>query len=296
MTGVKNIFKGFRKAAVRVHEMDIFCRVGGQGDPVLLLHGFPQTHVMWAEIAGFLAQSFTVVCADLRGYGASSKPLGVENYSFREMGKDQIALMQSLGFDSFHLVGHDRGGRVAHRMALDVPANIKSLTLMDIVPTHLLLDQINKEVARAYYHWLFLAQPYPFPETLISSDPDYFYESCLLGWGSANLSDFPIEHLTEYRKSWQNAETVRAMCDDYRAAIDFDFKFDELDLNRSHDVPSLIMWGQDGAMDRAYNMSTVWKGRLANLQAKAMPGGHFFPELSPQKTAEVLNSFFESIS
>ena len=212
------------------------------------------------------------------------------------MGKDQIALMQSLGFDSFHLVGHDRGGRVAHRMALDVPANIKSLTLMDIVPTHLLLDQINKEVARAYYHWLFLAQPYPFPETLISSDPDYFYESCLLGWGSANLSDFPIEHLTEYRKSWQNAETVRAMCDDYRAAIDFDFKFDELDLNRSLDVPSLIMWGQDGAMDRAYNMSTVWKGRLANLQAKAVPGGHFFPELSPQKTAEVLNSFFESIS
>ena len=276
--------------------MDIFCRVGGQGDPVLLLHGFPQTHVMWAEIAGFLAQSFTVVCADLRGYGASSKPLGVKNYSFRKMGKDQIALMQSLGFDSFPLVGHDRGGRVAHRMALDVPANIKSLTLMDIVPTHLLLDQINKEVARAYYHWLFLAQPYPFPETLISSDPDYFYESCLLGWGSANLSDFPIEHLTEYRKSWQNTETVRAMCDDYRAAIDFDFKFDELDLNRSLDVPSLIMWGQDGAMDRAYNMSAVWKGRLANLQAMAMPGGHFFPELSPQKTAEVLNSFFESIS
>lgn len=290
------MFEAFEKATVRIHEMDIFYRMAGQGDPVLLLHGFPQTHVMWAEIASSLAQNFTVICADLRGYGASSKPRGVENFSFREMGKDQIALMHYLGFDKFHLVGHDRGGRVAHRIALDFTENVRSLTLMDIVPTHLLLDQINKEVARAYYHWLFLAQPYPFPETLISSNPDYFYESCLLGWGSAKLSDFPIEHLNEYRKSWRNDETIRAMCDDYRAAIDFDFKLDEIDLSRRLDVPSLIMWGQDGAMDRAYDMSTVWKDRLSNLQTQAMPGGHFFPEISSKMTAGVLNSFFSAIA
>ena len=289
------IFEGFRQSTVRVHEMDIFCRIGGQGDPVLLLHGFPQTHVMWSKIARSLAQSYTVVCSDLRGYGASSKPRGVKNYSFREMGKDQIALMHALGFNEFHLVGHDRGGRVAHRISLDFVRNIKSLTLMDIVPTHLLLDQINKEVARAYYHWLFLAQPHPFPETLISSDPDYFYESCLLGWGSAKINDFPIKHLTEYRKSWRNAETVRAMCDDYRAAIDFDFDLDAIDLGRSLDVPSLIMWGQDGAMDRAYDMNTVWKDRLLNLQTRAIPGGHFFPEISSEMTAEVLISFLNSL-
>ena len=274
--------------------MDIYCRIGGQGDPVLLLHGFPQTHVMWADIASTLSENFTVICSDLRGYGASSKPRGVDNYSFREMGKDQIALMRYFGFDDFHLVGHDRGGRVAHRIALDFTENVKSLTLMDIVPTHLLLDELTKEVARAYYHWLFLAQPYPFPETLISSNPEYFYESCLLGWGSAKLSDFPIEHLMEYRKSWQDFETVRAMCDDYRAAIDIDFKLDEIDLKRSLDLPSLILWGKDGAMDRSYNMSKVWKDRLPNLRSQAMPGGHFFPEISPKLTAEVLRTFLSA--
>ena len=167
------IFEGFRQATVRVHEMDIFCRIGGQGDPVLLLHGFPQTHVMWSEIAGSLAQSYTVVCSDLRGYGASSKPRGVKNYSFREMGKDQIALMHALGFDEFHLVGHDRGGRVAHRISLDFVKNVRSLTLMDIVPTHLLLNQINKEVARAYYHWLFFGSAIPF------SRNSHFFQSRL---------------------------------------------------------------------------------------------------------------------
>ena len=153
----------------------------------------------------------------------------------------------------------------------------------------------NQRLLPSNYHWLFLAQPHPFPETLISSDPDYFYESCLLGWGSAKINDFPIEHLTEYRKSWRNAETVRAMCDDYRAAIDFDFNLDAIDLGRSLDVPSLIMWGQDGAMDRAYDMDKVWKDRLSNLQTRAIPGGHFFPEISSEMTAEVLISFLNSL-
>ena len=172
---------------------------GGAGPPVLLLHGFPQTRAMWAEVAPRLAERFTVIAADLRGYGESGKPEGMERYSFRAMAADMTALMSDLGYDSFHLVGHDRGARVSHRMALDAPERLRSLTVMDIVPTHLLLDDLSKEVARAYYHWFFLSQPYPFPETMIAADPNAYYESCLLGWGGAALSDFA--KLDAYRQT-----------------------------------------------------------------------------------------------
>ncbi|MEC9312149.1 MAG: alpha/beta hydrolase, partial [Pseudomonadota bacterium] len=153
----------------------------GSGPAVLLLHGFPQTRAMWDTVAPRLAEQFTVVTADLRGYGDSSKPDDMTAMSFRVMGSDQVALMRSLGHESFHLVGHDRGARTAHRMALDSPEAVASLTVMDIIPTHLLLGDLHQEVARAYYHWFFLAQPAPFPERMIGADPDYYFESCLLG-------------------------------------------------------------------------------------------------------------------
>ena len=289
------IFLGFNVHKFEHAGPEIFYRIGGQGDPILLLHGFPQTHAMWAEIAPRLAQNYTVICADLRGYGASAKPRGSENYSFRAMGSDQLALMSHLGFEKFHLMGHDRGARVSHRLALDAPERIKSLTVMDIVPTHFLLNELNKEVARDYYHWLFLAQPEPFPETLIAANPNYYYEKSLLGWGAAELSNFAAEQLSAYRLAWNNPETIRAMCDDYRAAIDFDFAIDQADLSKRVAAPTLVMWGAEGAMAKSYNMAAVWREKLTDMHTCVMPGGHFFPDISGALTADELLGFLSSI-
>ncbi|MDQ2089129.1 alpha/beta fold hydrolase [Marimonas arenosa] len=265
---------------------------GGDGPPLLLLHGFPQTRAMWAEIAPALATEFTVIAADLRGYGGSWKPGRMEDYSFREMGGDQLDLMSSLGLDRFHLAGHDRGGRTAHRMALDAPDRVASLTLMDIVPTHLLLDNLSKEVATAYYHWFFLAQPEPFPETMIGADPDHFFESCLLGWGSARLEDFAANQLTSYREAWRDPETIRGMCHDYRAAIAVDFGLDAADLGRRVSCPSLVLYGADGAMARAYDVAATWADRLTDIRSASIPGGHFFPDTAPDATVQALRMFY----
>lgn len=263
----------------------------GSGPAVLLLHGFPQTRAMWDSVAPRLAEHFTVVTADLRGYGDSSKPESVEAMSFREMGADQVALMRSLGHEKFHLVGHDRGARTAHRMALDSPEAVASLTVMDIVPTHLLLGDLHQEVARAYYHWFFLAQPAPFPERMIGADPDYYFESCLLGWGGATLEDFPAEALEAYRKSWRDPACIHAMCNDYRAAIDVDFALDAADLNRQVSCPALVLYGATGAMAKQYDVEATWTPRLANMRAAAIPGGHFFVDQHPSETTEALLAF-----
>lgn len=263
----------------------------GSGPPVLLLHGFPQNRSMWHGIAPVLAREFTVIAADLRGYGDSSKPDGMENYSFRQMAADQSALMAALGFDQFHLVGHDRGARTSHRLALDAPESVLSLCLMDIIPTHLLFDELSKEVATAYYHWFFLIQPNPFPETLIGADPDFYYESCLTGWGSAILDDFDSDALNNYRRTWRNPDTIRAMCDDYRAALQVDFKLDAADLGRMVTCPSLVLYGADGAMAKAYDVPATWSDRLTQISAKGIPGGHFFPDIAPEATTTALLEF-----
>jgi len=191
------MFHDFKQLKAKVNDTEINFKIRNIHksceNAILFLHGFPQTHAMWAGIADQFAENYPIICSDLRGYGDSEKPLGVENFTFRHMAEDQLRLMSHLGFEKFHVVGHDRGGRVAHRMALDETDRLKSITLMDIVPTRLLLSELTTQVAKSYYHWLFLAQPSPFPERLITSDPDYFYESCLLGWGAANLDDFDIE-------------------------------------------------------------------------------------------------------
>ncbi|MDX1781513.1 MAG: alpha/beta hydrolase [Thalassovita sp.] len=282
---------GFETGRIEVDNAEIAYEIGGEGPPALLLHGFPQTRAMWAAIAPVLAQRFTVVCADLRGYGGSSKPAAVADYSFREMGKDQAGLMQRLGFDRFHLVGHDRGARTAHRMALDVPDRILSLTLMDIVPTHLLLDQLSQQVAKAYYHWFFLAQPEPFPETMIGADPDYYFETCLLGWGGSKIEDFDPEQMAAYRAAWRDPDTIRGMCNDYRAAIEVDFALDAADLDRRVTCPTLVLYGADGAMARAYDVPATWADRCSDMQAQGIPGGHFFPDTAPGETATALMTF-----
>lgn len=265
----------------------------GKGPPLLLLHGFPQTRALWRNVVPLLAEHFSVVTADLRGYGQSSKPQGVPAYSFRPMAADQRALMAHLGFDQFHLAGHDRGARTAHRLALDAPEAVLSLTLMDIIPTHVLLDAPSKEVSKAYYHWFFLSQPAPFPETLIGQNPDFYYESCLTGWGAAKIDDFDPIALSAYRQSWRRAATTEAMCNDYRAAIDIDFALDTADLPRRIHCPALIMYGADGVMANLYDIPATWSDRLTNLRAVAMPGGHFFVDHAPEKTARTLLDFLQ---
>lgn len=275
-------------------EIDLNCitisyDVSGNGPPVLLLHGFPETRAMWARVVPVLARRFTVVTADLRGYGASSKPEAlpdVSNYSFRAMGDDMAALMTSLGYDRFDLVGHDRGARVAYRMALDHPDRIASLAVMDIVPTDLLVATWDYPVSKAYFHWSFLAQPAPFPERMIEADPDRFYQACLLGWGSATLDDFPA--LDAYRAAWRDPATIASMTNDYRAGVTIDVAHDRQDEGRKVECTTLVLYGRDGVMARAYDVAAVWNDRLSDMTCKAMPGGHFFVDKYPAETAEAL--------
>ena len=266
--------------------------VQGSGPSLLLLHGFPQTRAMWGVIAPVLAKHFTVVTADLRGYGASSKPEGTAAYSFREMGRDMLELMAHLGHERFALVGHDRGARTAHRMALDAPQRITRVALLDIVPTHLLLSELTTAVAKGYYHWFFLAQPAPFPERLIGANPDYYFESCLTGWGSNVLEDFAPEHLAAYRESWRHADCIAGMCNDYRAAIEHDFALDSEDATKTLPMPALILFGADGPMAQVYDVPQTWAGKFESVTSQGITGGHFFPDTAPDETVKALLGFF----
>lgn len=290
------ILQGFTAATAQVNGQTIAYATAGSGPPLLLLHGFPQTHAMWHAIAPELAKTYTVVAADLRGYGASSKPQGTENYSFREMAADQRALMAHLGHARFHLVGHDRGARTSHRLALDAPDAVRSLTLMDIVPTHLLLDDLNRHVAKGYYHWFFLAQAAPMPEMMIGHDPETYFRSCLMGWGSTDTSAFDPTALAAYSAAWNDPDTIRGMCEDYRAALMFDFDLDAADLGRSLDMPALVLYGADGPMAQAYDVPATWVDRLSNMQSTGIPGGHFFPDSAPDKTLAALQGFLSELA
>ncbi|MEX0338109.1 MAG: alpha/beta fold hydrolase [Arenibacterium sp.] len=291
-----SVIPGFSDGMAEVNGQTIAYSTGGDGPPVLLLHGFPQMRAMWHGIAPVLAENFTVIAADLRGYGDSSKPAGTAAYAFREMATDQVALMQSLGHGAFHLVGHDRGARVAHRLALDHEAAVRSLTLMDIIPTHLLLSDLKTPVAKAYYHWFFLAQPTPFPETMIGMDPDYYFESCLTAWDEGEIEDFDAEALFAYRQSWRWPDCIHAMCNCYRAAIEIDVIHDGIDLMRKVPCPALVMYGSDGAMSKHYDVAATWADRLADMRALPMPGGHFFPDLHPKETAAAVLGFLRSVA
>ena len=282
---------GFSDPSAQVNGQTIAFSRGGEGPPLLLLHGFPQMRAMWHAIAPALADRFTVIAADLRGYGDSSKPSGTAAYAFREMAADQRALMHTLGFDRFHLVGHDRGARTSHRLALDAPEALLSLTLMDIVPTHLILTELQTKVARAYYHWFFLAQPAPFPETMIGHDPDYYFETAMAGFGAAGLDGFDPAALDLYRRHWRDPAAIAGMCNDYRAAIEIDIRHDAEDLARRVACPSLVLYGADGIMARCYDVPATWSDRLSDLRAKAIPGGHFFPDTHPQETTAALLDF-----
>jgi haloacetate dehalogenase len=290
------MFEGFRRQTVH-GEIGINTVVGGSGDPVLLLHGFPQNLAMWARVAPSLARDYTVVCTDLRGYGDSDKPAQDEdlaNYSFRRMAQDQVDVMRELGFERFHVVGHDRGGRTAHRMALDHADAVRSVALLDIVPTYDMFDRADAETARTYWHWYFLQQPAPYPEEIIAADPDHFYEGCLAGWGATRISDFDPEQLAEYRRTWRLRESIFGGCADYRAAADVDLRLDQADLQRKVECPALVLWGERGVIAGLFDVAELWAARFSRMQTRTLPGGHFFVDQFPGETAEILRQFLAS--
>lgn len=268
-------------------------QVTGSGPPLLLLHGFPQSQAMWARIAPQLAKRFTVVTADLRGYGDSFKPDSMAEMSFRLMAADMVALMGQLGFARFHVVGHDRGGRTGHRMALDAPEALLSLSLLDIVPTQYLLTHFGHAVARAYYHWTFLAQPEPVPEALIGHDPDRYFQDILTGLGNS-AQDFDATALAQYKRHWNDPETVRCMCNDYRAALDVDLAHDTSDLGRRIEVPALVLFGGAGIMAQFFDVAASWEPWLTHMDSATIPGGHFFPDTHPNETAQALLKFLRA--
>jgi haloacetate dehalogenase len=289
------MFAGFDRGRMDCGGTDIAWVAGGTGPAVLLLHGFPQTHALWAGVAPRLvAAGFRVVAADLRGYGASGQPAWArqgESHSFRAMGQDMAQLMSGLGHDRFHLIGHDRGARVAHRMALDNPGRVASVALMDIAPTLHLLEHFDLGLARAYWHWTFLAQPASFPETLIGHDPDAFFLACLIGWGAARLEEFDAGQLAAYRAAWRRPEVIAGMCADYRATLIADLANDRADRDTRVAAPALVLWGADGVMGRMYDMAALWRPRLTVMQTDTIPGGHFFPDTSPDATADRLSAW-----
>lgn len=288
------MFDGFDRRRIDAGEVTINAVVGGSGPPLLLLHGYPQTHVMWRKIAPALAQRFTVVASDLRGYGDSDKPAGDdrhERYSKRSMARDQVRLMEALGFNRFQVAGHDRGGRVTHRMCLDHADRVERAAVLDIVPTHTIFATLNKAVAYGYYHWLFLSQPYDLPERLIGSDPGYFLERKMGHW-SAGMGGFEPAAMHEYRRCFSDPATIHASCEDYRAAITIDLEHDEADIDVMIGCPLLVLWGGKGLMHKCYDVLDTWKSKARDVRGKAIDCGHFLPEESPDDTLAMLQDFF----
>ena len=290
------MFEGFERKSLELNTITLPFVYGGSGPPLLLLHGYPQTHVMWHLTAPALAEHFTVVAPDLRGYGDASKPFGERDhstYSKRAMAADNVALMAALGFESFALVGHDRGGRVGHRLALDHPEHVTKLAVLDIVPTHYLFTHTDSALARAYYHWFFLAQPFDLPERLIGADPVYYLHKKLGGWGNG-LGIFAPEALAEYERAFSDPATIHASCEDYRAAATIDLKHDERDRDRKVTCPVLALWGEQGVMERLYDVLTIWRDYASDVQGKALPAGHFLAEEKPEETVRELLAFLQA--
>ena len=288
------MFEGFEKRDVAGRGTSIRIRIGGDGPPLLLLHGYPQTHAMWHLVAPVLAERFTVICADLRGYGDSGAPPSDPahaTYSKRASAADMVEVMASLGFARFMLAGHDRGGRVAHRLALDHPERLERLAVLDIVPTRTIFRATNKQIATQYYHWFFLIQPYDLPERLIGADPGYYLDRKLGAW-SGGSKPFAAEAIAEYRRCF-TPETIHASCEDYRAAASIDLEHDEADLDRKIACPLLVLWGARGAMERNFDVPATWRERAAGpVSGRALDCGHYLPEEQPEETARELLAFF----
>ncbi len=289
-----NLLPNFTKNIAHVNDIDIAYSVGGEGPPLLLLHGFPQTHVMWHPIANELAKTHQVICADLRGYGDSSKPLGSNDhheYSKREMAQDMVSLMSHLGHETFQLIGHDRGGRVSHRLCLDHPAHIQKVIILDIIPTLTFFDTVNQKTAEAYYHWFFLTQAKPFPEQMIGNSKKIYLQRTLGGLGSG-LNSFHKEAISDYERCFTD-ETIHGICEDYRAAATIDLEHDRADIDNRIECPALILWGAKGFMHENYDFIEAWREKANMVTGHSINAGHFLVEEAPEETLKAIQNFID---
>jgi haloacetate dehalogenase len=287
-------FDGFRLETIDTGKVEVRARIGGEGPPLLLLHGNPQTHLMWRKVAPVLADQFSVVAPDLRGYGKTSKPESAPDhfpYSKRVMAVDQVELMARLGHGRFSVAGHDRGGRVAYRLALDHPHVVERLAVLDIIPTGEMFDRGGREFGLSHYHWFFLAQPAPLPETLIGGDPEWFWR-----WHTTRGPDssFFEGAIDDYLECFADPETVRGICEDYRAGATIDYEHDRADKDAGRRIlcPVLALWAGQGAIDRWYDVLTVWRQWADEVEGRSLPCGHYLPEEAPDETAAALLGFF----
>jgi haloacetate dehalogenase len=285
------MFEGFIHEQIKTRETTIDLVRGGRGDPLLLLHGYPQTHVCWHAVAPKLAAHFTVVCPDLRGFGGSGKPPGDADhlaYSKRVMAQDQVEVMEQLGFRKFAVAGHDRGARVAHRMALDHPERITKLALLDIIPTRDAFARTDQTIATAAFNWFFSIQPDDLPERLISAEPEFYLQWCLDHW-AGKKDALRAEAVTEYKRCFDTA-TIRATNEEFRAAASIDLVHDEADKDTKIACPTLLLWSATG-MWAKYDILEIWKERAVDVEGKAFDCGHFLPEEDPERTAAELVRF-----
>lgn len=292
------LFPGFRLLDVATSGARIRVRTGGQGPALLLLHGYPQTHALWHKLADRLSRRFTLVCADLRGYGDSEKPpTDAEHapYSKRAMAQDMAEVMTALGHQHFFVGAHDRGARVGHRLALDHPGRVARLATLDIAPTREMYAGTGDAFARAYWHWFFLIQPAPFPERMIGADPEaYWRKKC--GSGSAGLSPFSKEALADYLRCFADPATIHASCEDYRAAATIDIRHDDEDGGRKLEQPLLALWGEHGVIGRCFDPLALWRLRADDVRGHSLPGGHYLAEELPDAVAAEFLAFFGEAS
>jgi haloacetate dehalogenase len=288
------MFDGFERRRISTTGAEINLVTGGSGPPLLLLHGYPQTHAMWHKVAPALAEHFTVVAADLRGYGDSSKPETTPDhapYSKRAMALDMAEAMTALGHERFFLCGHDRGGRVAHRLALDHGDRVDQLCVLDIAPTREMYRKTDDAFARAYWHWFFLILPAPFPERLIGADPTYYLEKKCAS-GSAGMAPFTDEAWSEYLRCYRDPATIHASCEDYRAAATIDIAHDDADGDKQVACPLLVLWGADGVIERCFDALALWRLRARDVSGHSLPGGHYLAEEVPDAVAAELIACF----
>jgi haloacetate dehalogenase len=286
------LLPGFTERKIRTSGATIHLEFAGDGPPVLLLHGYPESHVMWHKVAPQLARDYTVVCADLRGYGDSSKPKGVPghaNYSKRAMAQDMAEVMDALGHRSFHLVGHDRGGRVAHRLARDHGARVKTLTVLDVSPTLKMYQSTNIQFARAYWHWFFLIQEAPLPERMLQGHvPGYILKR--LGRGAKY---FDKRAVAEYTRIFQDPRAIHSTCEDYRAAATIDLVHDRQDLKKKLKMPVLALWGRQGVIEALFDCLADWREVATDVRGRALQCGHFIPEEKPKELLAELRQFLK---
>jgi haloacetate dehalogenase len=290
------LFPGFQRRRVRTSGATINLVHGGKGPPVLLLHGYPETHAMWHKVAPALARDYTVVCPDLRGYGDSSKPAGLpdhSNYSKRAMARDMAQVMTALGHWRFHLVGHDRGGRVAHRLARDHDKRVLSLSVLDISPTLKVFQSTDQALATAFYHWFFLIQRAPLPERMIGGmRSEYLLRR--IGRGQVGLKVFPRAVVREYLRCF-DARGVHATCEDYRAAATIDLVHDRKDLRTKLKMPVLALWAKESPVGAQFDCLADWREVATDVRGKALACGHFLPEEKPLEVLRELRRFIGGI-